>query len=80
VRFVLRYARAGTAPEADVARVRALPGATIVDASPTMLLVDAAAEADALRELVDGLDGWVMGPEQQYGVPDARQHVDEPPG
>jgi hypothetical protein len=76
MRFVLRYERGGAPPEADVARVRALPGAVIVDASSNMLLVEA--EPEPLRQVVDGLDGWAMAPERQYQVPDGRPRVEGP--
>lgn len=76
-RFVLRYRGEGAIPEADVARVRAVPGTRVVDASDRMLLVEA--DPDRLGALVDDLPGWVMGPEQTYMVPDTRKQVEGPP-
>ena len=77
-RFVLRYRGEGTKPDGDVARVRELAGAVIVDASsPRMVLVES--EPGPLRELVDGLDDWVVGTDQTYGVPDTRKKVERAP-
>jgi len=74
-RFVLRYRGEGEPPEADVARVRGLAEAEVVGSSPRMLLVES--DADALGELVGGLPGWVMAPEQSYAVPDTRKRVED---
>lgn len=76
-RFVLRYRGEGAIPEADVARVRSLPGATVVDSTPRMLVVEA--EPEPLRRLADSLPRWVVGQEQTYAVPDTRKTVEEPP-
>ena len=77
-RFVLRYCGQGAKPDGDVARVRDLAGAEIVDSSsPRMLLVEC--EGGPLRDLVDGLNDWVMGAEQAYAVPDTRKKVERAP-
>ena len=77
-RFVLRYRGEGTKPDGDVARVRELAGAVIVDASsPRMVLVES--EPGPLRELVDGLDDWVVGTDKTYAVPDTRKKVERAP-
>ena len=77
-RFVLRYRGQGTKPDGDVARLRDLAGAVVLDAtSPRMVLVES--EPGPLRDLVDGLDGWVMGADQVYAVPDTRKKVERPP-
>ena len=77
-RFVLRYRGEGTKPDGDVARVRDLAGAEVVDASsPRMVLVES--EPGPLRDLVDGLDDWVMGADQAYAVPDTRKKVERAP-
>jgi hypothetical protein len=78
-RFVLRYRGEGAKPEADVARVRALADASVLDDSPSrMLLVES--PQGPLRDLVESLDDWVMAPEQAYQVPDTRKKVERPPG
>jgi hypothetical protein len=78
-RFVLRYRGQGAKPDDVVARVRELPGAVVVDdSSPRMLLVEA--EPGPLKELLDALPDWVMGPEQAYEVPDTRKKVERAPG
>ena len=76
-RFILRYRGQGTSPDDDVARVRELEEAVVVDSSPRMLLVEA--EPEPLRALVDALPEWVMGPEQMYEVPDTRKKVERAP-
>jgi hypothetical protein len=78
-RFVLRYRGEGAKPDDDVARVRELPGAVVVDdSSPRMLLVEA--EPGPLKELVEALPDWVMGPDVAYEVPDTRKKVERAPG
>jgi hypothetical protein len=76
-RFVLRYRGEGPLPDTDVARVRELAEAQVVDESSRMLLVES--EPDALRALVDTLPEWLMAPEQQYGIPDTRKKIEGPP-
>jgi hypothetical protein len=76
-RFVLRYRGEGAAPDADVARVRGLPGTVVIDVTDRMLLVES--DLRSLGELVDGLADWVMAPEQSYAVPDTRKKIEGPP-
>ena len=77
-RFVLRYVGNGPKPEADVARVQELGDAVVLDdSSSRMLLVEA--DPEPLRDLVDGLPDWVMGPDVAYEVPDTRKKVLRPP-
>lgn len=64
-------------PEADVERLRALPGARIIDRSARMLVVEC--DDAALRQLVESLAGWVIAPEQSYAVPDTRKKIERPP-
>ena len=73
---MLRYRGEGSKPEADVAKVRQLVDA-VVNSSSRMLVVEA--EPEPLRELVDGLAEWVMGPDLQYEVPDTRKKIAGPP-
>ncbi len=77
VRFVLRYRGPGPAPAGDVAQLRGLQDALVVDASPRMFLVES--EPDALRSLVEELPDWIMAPEQSYPVPDVRARIEQPP-
>ncbi|HJV08286.1 MAG TPA: hypothetical protein VJ653_01335 [Acidimicrobiales bacterium] len=76
-RFVLRYRGDGPKPAEDVARVRGLTDAVVVDSTSRMLVVEA--EPGPLRDLVDGLGDWVMGPDMAYEVPDTRKKVRRPP-
>ena len=72
-RFVLRYRGDGPKPEADVARLQELTDAVIVDSTARMLQVEATPEP--LRDLVERLPDWVMGPDMAYDVPDTRKKV-----
>ena len=76
-RFVLRYRGEGPKPEADVARLEQLAEAGIVDSSGRMVVVEA--KPGPLRDLVDALPDWVMGPDLPYEVPDTRKKVLRPP-
>ena len=76
-RFVLRYRGDGPKPEADVAKLQELADAEIVDSSGRMLVVEAT--PGPLRDLVDSLSDWVMGPDISYEVPDTRKKVRRPP-
>lgn len=77
-RFVVRFRGEGAKPDGDVAQVRALTGAVVVDGSARMLLVES--DEAPLRDLVDTLADWVMAPEQTFTVPDVRERVERPPG
>jgi len=59
------------------ARVAALPGAVVIDASARMLLVES--DPEELQALVDLLPDWVVAPEQHLPLPDTRQRADRPP-
>ena len=75
---MLRYRGQGPKPDADVARVHELTDAVVLDdSSSRMLRVEA--EPAALRDLVEGLPDWVMGPDVSYEVPDTRKKVLRPP-
>jgi hypothetical protein len=63
---------------ADVSRIRALPGATVLDASsPRMMLVEGPEEH--LRTALNEMPGWVMTPEQIVTLPDPHPKVLRPP-
>jgi len=74
---VLRYRGSGAPPAADLARVRSLEGAQVVDSSPRMLVVEA--DPAQIAALADALADWIVAPEITYEVPDARQRVERPP-
>lgn len=77
--FVLRYRGDGPKPAADVARIRDLPQATVLDDSSTkMMLVES--DEQPLRELTDSWDEWVVAPARGVPVPDVRKHIGRGPG
>jgi hypothetical protein len=76
-RFVLRYRGEGPKPDEDVARVHDLSDAVVLDSTSRMLVVEA--EPEPLRDLVEALPDWVMGPDVAYEVPDTRKKVLRPP-
>ena len=72
-RFVVRYRGTGAKPERDVARIRGVPGTTIVDESPRMVLVEGP-EAE-LSAVVASLEGWLLVPERVIPMPDPRPGI-----
>jgi len=76
-RFILRYRGRGSAQEADVNRIRALPEARVIDSSSRMMLVEA--QEEHLRNAVSEMPDWVMSAEQTIPLPDPRQKVLHPP-
>jgi len=73
-RFIVRFRGTGPAQETDLSRIRALPGARVIDSSsPRMMLVEAPEEH--LRNAINEMPGWVMSPEQTIQLPDPRQKV-----
>jgi len=75
-RFILRYRGQGAKPKSDVAWLRSLPGASVIDdSSPRMVLVEAPEEA--LRRLVEQTDSWVMSSEQTYHLPAPHPSLDK---
>ncbi|MDQ6605530.1 MAG: hypothetical protein M3Z06_03175 [Actinomycetota bacterium] len=78
-RFVLRFQGDGAKPADDVARIRDLPEASIIDeSSARMMLVES--REQPLRALVDSLPGWALAPEQTIPLPDTRERIKRPPG
>ena len=77
MRFILRYRGPGAAPAGDLAQLRGLEDAVVVDASSRMLLVES--EPEALRSVVDDLPDWIMAPDQGYSLPDVRPAIERPP-
>jgi len=69
-RFVLRFTGQGAPPPADLARISATSGVSVIDATPRMVLVEASMAAGGL--LADSLAGWVCVPEHGVSVPEPR--------
>ncbi len=78
-RFIARYRGEGEAPSSDLARIRSVPGTSVIDqASPRMLLVEGPEES--LRAAVHDLPGWVLAAEQTWSLPDPRPKPVRGPG
>lgn len=72
-RFIVRYRGKGARPEATVQKLRSIDGATIVDDSGRMVLVDAPEQA--VRSAVANDPDWLVAPEVAYPLPDTREHL-----
>ena len=70
-RWILRYRGERSRPDADVARVAALPGVEVVDDSPRMLLVEGA--EGVLRAALAAMADWAMSEEHPVPLPDVRR-------
>ena len=66
----MRYVGEGLRPAADVQRIRAAPGLTVLDDSSHMMLVEASAKR--LKGLLDSLPDWTWTPERSIRLPDPR--------
>ncbi len=73
-RFILRYRGSGLKPDADVERVRRLPGVTVLDESAAKMLL---VECDdwPSSEAAEMLTDWVVAPEQTFTLPDTRKRA-----
>ncbi|MFM7518949.1 MAG: hypothetical protein ACKO9B_00610 [Planctomycetota bacterium] len=69
-RFVLRFTGKGAAAAADLARISATSGVSVIDTTSRMVLVEASGATSG--RLADSLDGWICVPEQGIGQPDPR--------
>ena len=66
----MRYVGEGLRPAADVQRIRAAPGLTVLDDSSRMMLVEASQKN--LKDLMGSLPGWTWTPERTIRLPDPR--------
>jgi hypothetical protein len=69
-RYIVRYVGEGLRPAADVQRIRAAPGLTVLDDVTHMLLVEVSQKS--LKDLMDSLPGWTWTPERAIRLPDPR--------
>ncbi|TMQ33227.1 MAG: hypothetical protein E6K70_14275 [Planctomycetota bacterium] len=69
-RYILRFTGRGAMPEAHLRQIHSLPGVTVLDKSPRMLLVEA--PPDAVEQLAKALPGWTYSSEQTIQLPDPR--------
>ncbi|MBU6276170.1 MAG: hypothetical protein KGQ61_06010 [Planctomycetes bacterium] len=69
-RFVLRFTGQGAPPAADLERISAASGVSVIDATPRMVLVEASGAAGG--RLADALAGWICVPEHGVSLPEPR--------
>lgn len=75
-RFVVRYRGKGARPGEMVERLRAIAGASVIDDTGRMMLLDA--PEHALRSALASDPDWVIAPEVGYGIPDTRKRIEKP--
>lgn len=75
-RFVLRRRQpGGITPELEQ-EVARLPGVTVQDRSPRMLVVGG--DEDTLQRFVQSREGWLLFPERTYRMGDPRPGPERP--
>jgi hypothetical protein len=73
-RFIMRFTARRPTLDADLERIRATPGVTVLDSSsPRMLLVQAPLET--VSRLAEAMPDWTYCPEQTIPLPDPRPKV-----
>ncbi len=76
-RFVVRFRGQGKRPQDAVDRVQRIEGASILEDSDRMMLVDASEQA--LQRALTPETDWIITPEVTYPMPDTRKRVKAPP-
>ncbi len=69
-RYIVRYVGEGLRPSADVQRILTVPGLTVLDDTPRMMLIEAGARS--LKSLIGSMPGWTCTPERAIPLPDPR--------
>jgi hypothetical protein len=77
-RYIVRWIGEGLRPAADLQRIRAAPGLTVLDDAARMLLVEA--NPRLLKQLLGSLPGWACTPERSLRLPDPRPRPRRGPG
>src|SRR6185295_9160122 len=75
-RFILRYRGQGARPQGAVDKIRGIGGASVLEDSDRMMLVEAPEQE--LREAFGAEADWIVTPEIKYEVPDTRKKVRRP--
>ena len=76
-RFIVRYRGRGERPQDTLIKVQGIEGASVLEDSGRMLLVEA--PEYALRNALVPETDWVISPEVRYAIPDTRKKVQAPP-
>lgn len=69
-RFILRYRGQGSIPDEDLARIRSLSDAQIIDSTPRMLLIEAPDQE--LKSALSSMSEWIVTEETYTPLPDPR--------
>jgi hypothetical protein len=72
-RYIARFRGVGASPAETVLRIKQIDGATIVDESPRMMLIEAPDES-ALRAVLDPAS-WLLTEEAFFELPSPQQKV-----
>lgn len=75
-RFIIRYRGQGDRPQDAVKKVQDIQGASVLEDSGRMMLVEA--PEHALRNALASED-WIISSAVGYAVPDTRKKVEGPP-
>ena len=73
-RYILIYKGEGAKPASDMKLIRDLPQTTVIDDSPSQMVLVEAPEA-ALTPFVSSRPVWDFTPERIYTVPDMRPQI-----
>lgn len=76
-RFVVRYRGKGERPQDAVDKVGRIEGASVLEDSGRMMLVEAPEQA--LRNALTPQTDWMISPEISYSIPDVRKRVQARP-
>ena len=72
-RYIARFRGLGPSPSETVQRIKLIDGATILDESPRMMLIEAPDDS-ALRTVLDP-STWLLSEETFYDVPSPQEKV-----
>ncbi len=76
-RFVVRYRGKGERPQDAVDKVQGIEGASVLEDSGRMMLVEAPEQA--LRNALAPETDWMISPQVIYSIPGTRKKIQAPP-
>ena len=72
-RYIARFRGVGPSPSETASRIKQIDGATILDESPRMMLIEAPDDS-ALRAVLDP-SAWLLSEETFYDAPSPQEKV-----